>query len=152
MNSRKALLLLVPFILTSRFAQAGATDREAQARTARKACLTGDYTKGVAILTELFVDTEDPTYIYNQGRCFEQNLRYTDAIGRFQEYLRLGKKLTKSAKADAEQHIAECERLQAKQSSQTATAGPPRQPVAPAPAVAQVAPAVRPPEVAPAAS
>jgi hypothetical protein len=32
------------------------------------ACLSGDYTKGVAILSELFVDTKDPTYLFNQGR------------------------------------------------------------------------------------
>ena len=46
------------------------------------ACLSGDYTKGVAILSELFVDTKDPTYLFNQGRCFEQNRRYDDAIAR----------------------------------------------------------------------
>ena len=69
-----------------------AASRQAQELTARTSCLSGDYAKGVAILSELFVDTKDATYIFNQGRCFEQNSRYQDAIARFQEYLRAGKK------------------------------------------------------------
>jgi hypothetical protein len=30
----------------------------------------------VEILAGLYVDTNDPTYIFNQGRCFEQTHRY----------------------------------------------------------------------------
>ena len=70
------------------------------------ACLSGDYTKGVAILSELFVDTKDPTYLFNQGRCFEQNRRYEDAVARFEEYLRIAEgKLDAADRAAAEKHI-----------------------------------------------
>jgi hypothetical protein len=44
-----------------------------QERAARKACLLGDVRKGTEILADLYLDTKNPTHIYNQGRCFEQN-------------------------------------------------------------------------------
>ena len=95
--------------------QAQAATKQAQEKEARKACLNGDYSEGVSILSNLFVETKDTTYIYNQGRCFEQNLRYEEAIGRFQEYLRAGKKLSKADQADAQKHIADCKGLLASQ-------------------------------------
>jgi pyruvate/2-oxoglutarate dehydrogenase complex dihydrolipoamide acyltransferase (E2) component len=86
-----------------------AQSRQPQERAARKACLSGDYTKGVAILSELFVDTKDPTYLFNQGRCFEQNHRYEDALSRFEEYLRAAQGTLDAAdQAAAEKHIADC--------------------------------------------
>jgi hypothetical protein len=92
------------------------------------ACLSGDFAKGVAILSELFVSTKNPVYIYNQGRCFEQVGNCSAAITHFQEFLRAGKKLGKDEKDDAQRHIADCEALLAKQSS-SATAPPPPAPV-----------------------
>lgn len=107
--NRACLLVftLAPLLLTT--ASATAAGRQVQERAARKACLNGDYAKGVEILSELFVDSRDPTHIFNQGRCLEQNRRYEDAIARFEEYLRAGE-ATMSAddKAAAEKHIAEC--------------------------------------------
>ena len=47
-----------------------AQNREAQEKAAKKACITGDYRKGVEILADLYVESNDPTYVYNQGRCF----------------------------------------------------------------------------------
>lgn len=120
--------VLVPILLAAPLARAGNTARKE--REARTACLAGDPARGVALLSELFVDTEDPNFIYNQGRCLEQNRRYEDAIGRFEEYLRVDGKITKAAKADAESHIADCERLLAKQKSQDAAAMPPSAPQA----------------------
>ena len=122
MNRRKCLFLLVPFLLTARFVQAGTS--EAKERAARMACLSGDSAKGVAILSELFVDTKNPTHIYNQGRCFEQNRRYEDAIARFQEYLRAAKKLGKEERAEAQKHIDDCRGLLAGQPSQPPVAMP----------------------------
>jgi hypothetical protein len=84
---------------------------DAKERAARKACLSGNYKKGVEILSDLFVATEDPVFIYNQGRCFEQNGRFEEAINRFREYLRKAKKTSVDAKADAEKHIADCKAL-----------------------------------------
>jgi hypothetical protein len=124
-----------------------AASRQAQEKAARKACLSGDYAKGVSILTDLFIDSKDTNYIFNQGRCFEQSRRYDDAIGRFQEYLRAGTRLDPADKASAEKHIADCQDLLAKQT------GKPAANVAPAPPVqapiAQQALAVPPPAVAP---
>jgi hypothetical protein len=136
-DGRKLQPLLVGVllgVLAGGTAQA-ASNRHAQERAARKACLSGDYQTGVSILSDLFVDTKDPTYIFNQGRCFEQNRRYEDAIGRFQEYLRAGKRLESSAKAEAEKHIADCQELLAKQTVQTA---PPPAPPPPAPIVQEL--------------
>ena len=150
MNRRRCLLLLVPFLLSARAVQAGSV--ETKERTARLACLSGDFAKGVAILSELFVDTEDPAYIYNQGRCFEQNRRYEDAITRFQEFLRAGKKLSKGDKAEAQKHIADCQDLLAKQPAPAAAPPAPvpaptpavvPQPAAPAPVVAATPPVVQ---------
>jgi tetratricopeptide (TPR) repeat protein len=91
-------------------------NKQAQENAARRACLDGDYTEGVAILSKLFVETKDATFIFNQGRCFEQNRRYQEAIARFQEYLRTGRnKLDASDKAEAEQHIADCKEILAQE-------------------------------------
>jgi len=86
-----------------------AAGKQAQERAARKACLSGDYNKGVTILAELFVDTKDPTFIFNQGRCFEQNSMYKEAISRFEEYLRIpGGHLDAADRAETEKHIGDC--------------------------------------------
>jgi hypothetical protein len=119
------------------------TNKQVQENTARKACLDGDYRQGVAALTTLFVQTRDPTYIFNQGRCLEQNRRYEDAIARFQEYLRAGRKsLEANDKVEAEQHIADCKEMLAQERG---TAPPP---AAPQPLTAL--PAAPKPEPAPA--
>jgi outer membrane lipoprotein-sorting protein len=85
-----ALLFLIPAALLLSSSQASAASKQVQERMAKKACLAGDPAKGVEVLAELYVDTNDITYIFNQGRCFEQNRRYEDAIGRFREYLTKG--------------------------------------------------------------
>ncbi len=105
-----SLLSSVAFVLVAlATVPAFAASKQAQERTARKACLGGDYNRGVNILADLFVSTKDPTYIFNQGRCFEQNHRYEDAISRFEEYLRVpDAKLSGEDRASAEKHIADC--------------------------------------------
>jgi len=106
--------------------------RKNQERTARKACLNGDYLSGVSILSDLFVDTKDPTYIPNQGRCFEQNQRYEDAVGKFEEYLRAaeatGVELSSEDRAAAEKHIQQCKDALAEQRGKTLTAPEPPAP------------------------
>jgi hypothetical protein len=92
----------------------------AKEREARTACLAGDYTLGVRLLSELFVSSKDPGFIYNQARCFEQNSRYQEAISRFKEYQRVAKRLTDEEKADLQKHIADC---------QESLAAPPPSPV-----------------------
>lgn len=151
MSGPKSAFFFIAILLLSPNAQAA--NREAKERAAKRACLNGDPTKGVKILTELFIDSNDPTYIFNQGRCFEQNNRYEEAIGRFREYLR---KVTSSPNADqadaqgAQKHIEDCQAVLAKreggasQAAAVATpqpapvvqAQPPVAPIAPKPAVA----------------
>jgi hypothetical protein len=97
---------------------------ESREREARKACLAGDYAKGVAILSDLFLDTKQATYIFNQGRCYQQNERFDEAIRCFREYLRT----SNDDPATAQKHIAECEAMQQRKNSaaaqNTAPAGP----------------------------
>jgi hypothetical protein len=103
------MLFLIPVVLVSLPGPASAANRQAKERAAKKACLAGDPAKGVEILAELYVDSNDLTYIFNQGRCFEQNRKYEDAIGRFREYLVKGEKLTAEEKAVAQKRIEACE-------------------------------------------
>jgi len=144
MRRRALLLIFVSALLAARFGHAESVD--AKERRARTACLAGEYVEGVRLLSELFVSTMDATFIYNQGRCFEQSRRYEDAIGRFREYLRAGRKLTKTEKADARKHIDDCKELLASEKSEKSQAvqaspaaappaHPPPVPVAPAAAV-----------------
>jgi len=123
--------------------RAAAAKREKQERAARKACLDGDYTQGVSILSDLFVDSEDPIYIFNQARCFQQNGRYGDAVVRFEEYLRTADaNMNASDKAAAEKHLADCREKVAQErgssTSQPATLAlpPPTPEPAPTPALA----------------
>ena len=119
---------------------AAAASREAKERVARAACLAGDYKKGVAILSQLFVESGNPTYIYNQGRCFEQNGRYREAITRFKEYLRVGKKVSQEYKTETQRHIDDCQALLAAESGQA----PAISPAAPAPVAVGPAPGQQP--------
>lgn len=99
-----------PAGLSGAAAAAGpSASKASRERAAKRACLTGDAEGGVALLTDLYIDTNDPTYLFNQGRCFEQNRRYEDAIGRFREYLIKAKGLGAEDRADTERHIAACE-------------------------------------------
>jgi len=81
-------------------------DRRTQEKAARKACLTGDHKTGVSILADLFVEYEEPIYVFNQGRCLEQNARYKDAIPRFEEFLRIGD--DPADRAAAQKHLKDC--------------------------------------------
>lgn len=97
-----------------------------QERAARKACLNGDPNKGVSILSDLFVDSENPTYIYNQGRCLEQNARYADAAVRFEEYLRVADaSLSAEDRTAAEKHLATCRERVAEERRAAAPPTPP---------------------------
>ena len=108
---------------------------EVKEREARKACLSGDYATGVAILSDLFLDTKVATYIFNQGRCYEQNERYEEAISRFREFQR-----TSNVDKDvAQTHIAECEALLQKKKAAASIAPGPMPTGVPAVSVAPVA-------------
>ena len=82
---------------------------ESKERAAKKACLLGDVDKGAEILADIYVSTNDPTYIYNQGRCFEQNGMNDRAVLRFKEYLRKAKGLSR---ADSDAVLKKIDELQ----------------------------------------
>jgi hypothetical protein len=82
---------------------------------AERACLAGRHQRGLELLAELFTETGDPTHLYNQGRCLQQNGLADEAIARFREYLRKGPSLSAEDRALADARIAECEELRARQ-------------------------------------
>jgi hypothetical protein len=88
-----------------------AADVQARNREAKKACLTGDYRKGMEILADLFIETNEPIHIFNQARCLEQSHQWEGAIDRFREYLRKSPTLDAKYVADTNKHIADCEAL-----------------------------------------
>jgi hypothetical protein len=104
--ARFFVALLLPFVIFAQTALAKSTDpREVQAR---KDCLTGKVDSGVALLVELFTDTGNPTYIFNQARCYQQNARAADALNTFKEYLRVAKDISPRERTAIDQHMAEC--------------------------------------------
>lgn len=114
MNARLVLAALAGSLFASQQTLAAAKAHTAASETkkekqAKRACLSGDYQTGVSILADLFVQTEDPVYLYNQGRCYEQNVRYVEAGERFREYLRKAQDVTDKIRADVEKHIADCD-------------------------------------------
>ena len=117
--------LLFPYLLAVQVAQAGAKDnkdtQDSKERAAKTACLSGDYAKGVAILAELYVRTNDPNHLFNQGRCFEQNGKYSEAIIRFREFLLKNTDAGNTSDGLAEKHIAACQALLDKDKDSTAT-------------------------------
>ncbi len=115
---------------SSAFAQ----EQDPRVIQARKDCLTGKYESGVALLAEIFVETGNANFIYNQARCYEQNARPEDAINRFREYLRVAKDISQADKTDVEHHIAECRELQAEQQNRLLLASPPSPAASAAPA------------------
>lgn len=124
----------------------------AQEMAAKKACAMGDYQKGADILTDLFLATNEVTYIYNHARCYEQNAIWDRAIVRFREYLRKATGLSETDRADVDRHIRECEA--AMNHGEQATTSPPntQQPTPAGPAAvpsegttASATPAVQPP-------
>ena len=107
--------------------------QDARELEAKKACLANKPDRGIELLAELYAESNDPTYIYNQGRCYQQNGRGADALIRFREYLRKAQNLPASEKAEVERVIAELEDQQKKAEAAAA-------PVAPAPVVVTPAP------------
>jgi hypothetical protein len=87
----------------------------------------------VAILAELFVESRDPTYVFNQARCFQQNGHNREAIDRFREYLRIASDADKETVVLAGKYIDDCQALLDAGAERAAVPTP-----VPAPAVAPV--------------
>jgi tetratricopeptide (TPR) repeat protein len=140
------VLGLVMVVLASPASAEKVKPKTGREKAAQKACALGEYQKGVDILADLLVGSDDPNYIYNQGRCYEQNGRWEQAINRFREYLRKDANISDGDRADVQRHISDCEKAlaQAAQAAPPPAAAPP--PVAP---VETPAPAPAPPPVTP---
>ena len=139
MSASRIALVLVGVLAFLPTAQAAGRT----ANAAKRACMNGDPTRGVQILTELYLATNDPTHIFNQGRCYEQNNRYEEAIGRFREYLRKLSDLPKpdpDSERSARKHIAECEALLAPSKTSESSQPLPPPPAAPPAEAVKVAP------------
>lgn len=136
------LLLLTLFVLglpLPALASGHSVNRQAMEKSAKKACIVGDFRKGTDILAELFVETNDATYIFNQGRCFEQSHQWQDAIDRFLEFLRKKPNLSDEERRDVQAHIDECQGHLTAQTSPVpvpplAVEPPPPQPIPASPA------------------
>ena len=128
MRSWMVLTLLFANLLVGQSALAAKS--QTRERQAKKACLSGDYAKGVGILADLFMETNDPTFLYNQGRCYQQNVRYAEAAERFREYLRKAPNLSGEDRAEVDKQIADCEAAAAKGQSRNQVSPEPAQPAA----------------------
>lgn len=121
-------LFLIPLLVgfsSPASATGGGETWQAKVKAAKKACATGDPEKGVDILGDLFVESNDITHVFNQGRCYQQNQRWTDAIGRFEEYLRKSPNLSPAERAEVDAHLADCKsRLPPAPTTAGAQAGP----------------------------
>ena len=105
----RAIGQIAALLLVAAGATGVARAQDARELQAKEACLGGHPDKGIELLAQLYAETNDPTYIYNQGRCFEQNGRAADAVTRFREYLRKAQNLTAEEKTDLQKRIDELE-------------------------------------------
>jgi hypothetical protein len=63
------------------------TDEAARLAEAERACLEGNFPRGIEILVALYLTSRHPAYLHNQARCYEQNGQYRQAAGRYREFL-----------------------------------------------------------------
>ena len=129
----KQLLIALALVIAADPATARAAppaDVEKRERDALAACDGQDIKGGIALLGRLYADTLDPTYIYNQARCYQKNEHNREAVGRFREFLRVTKEPTGELAQRARGAIAELELLLA--APTPAPAPPPPPSVAPA--------------------
>lgn len=118
----RALLLVCALALAGGARAAHAQDAQAAREVeAKKACLARHTNRGIELLAELYAETNDPTYIYNQARCFQQGGKAQEALVSFREYLRKARDLPADEKAQVQGYIAELE-AQIKQASSPAPA------------------------------
>jgi hypothetical protein len=111
---------------------ARAEDINQRAARAKKECYSGNYQAGVELLVELFAETRDANYIFNQARCFEKNGKCSEALLSFREFMRIAKDLTPAERADVNRRIAACQGMKAE--PQPTYVPPPPQPTDTTPA------------------
>ncbi len=128
---QKTLGWLVCCLLAGRVAQAQEAGQDPRVGEAKTACGAGDVQNGVRLLAELYTASGDPIWIFDQGRCFQENDQLTLALTRFKEFLRKSEGTPNEDIRDAQSYIAEIEaELQRSQSASRNAAPPPAEPAA----------------------
>ena len=86
------IALLLVSAAAGRIARAAdpAPEEDKRPMSALAACASGDTGKGVSILGQLYAESLNPAYVFNQGRCYQKNGQLENARVRFEEYLRIG--------------------------------------------------------------
>jgi hypothetical protein len=113
----RTLGLLVGCLLAGQVAQAQESAADPRVGEAKTACAAGDVQKGIQLLAELYTATNDPIWIFNQGRCYHQNAQLVPALSRFKEFLRKSKGAPDEDVKDAQNYITEIETEQQKERS-----------------------------------
>jgi hypothetical protein len=68
-------------------------------------CASGKAEEGAILLAKLYVETGDTTWIFNGGRCYEENGLWDEAISRFEQFLRKKDPIVEEKRAATEQRI-----------------------------------------------
>ena len=96
---RKSLVLTALLVDALAFGRVARADEPAAGQAANEdkrptaalaACASGDVAKGIGILGELYAESRNPAYVFNQARCYQKNNKLEEARGAFTESLRLG--------------------------------------------------------------
>src|SRR5688572_12505840 len=121
------LALVVAVVATGARVEGAPKTREQRETEARKACAAGRVEAGIELLAELLTEFSHANYIYNQGRCYQQNGKAEQAISRFKEYLRAAQDISTEERARVERFIKE---LEAEVQAAALLAAPPPPPTA----------------------
>ena len=119
--------MFVCCVLVGPMAQAQDSGLDPRVGEAKTACAAGDLQKGIRLLAELYTATNDPIWVFNQGRCYHQNYQLAAALARFKEFIRKSKGSPDEDIRDAESYVQEIEAELQKDrpaSTQTPTANP----------------------------
>src|SRR5207244_1269155 len=106
-GSALRIALVAALLLSSGQARAEEESRQVKAK---HACAAGRVEEGVEILAGLYAESGDVNYVYNQGRCYQQNGRVDQALNRFHEYLRRATSASSEERHEVQGFIDELER------------------------------------------
>jgi len=109
MSRFSRLLMVASLIFLPSFVQAQETRQDPRVANAKTACAAGDVQLGIRLLAELYTASNDPIWIFNQGRCYHQNSQFSQAQARFKEFLRKSSNGPAEDIKDAQSYIREIE-------------------------------------------